>query len=69
MSSPVATRLAPPAPELDVHGVVLAVAAPQAEEHRGPAPQPDPLLLERAREVQLVRAHLVVGCPPPAARR
>ena len=62
-------RLAPAEPVLHVHGVVLAVVAPEAEEDRRPAPLAEPLLLERPVEVQLAADQLVVARPPPAARR
>ncbi len=69
MSRPVATHLAAAQPVLHVHRVVLAVGAPQAEEHRGPAPQAEPLLLERPGEAQLAAVHLVVLALASAARR
>ena len=69
MSSPVADTSRPAEPVLHVDGVVLAVRPEQAEEHRRPAAQPEALLLERLREVQLAARRPRSRRPPSAARR
>src|SRR5688500_17137615 len=53
-------RLAAAEPVLNVDRVVLAVRAPQSQEDRRPAADPESLLLEWLREQQLAIADVVV---------
>src|SRR5918992_2978374 len=52
--------LAPAQPVLDVHRVVLAVAAEEAEEDGRPAAHAELLLLERVEEMELVASDFEV---------
>src|SRR2546430_29890 len=62
-------RFAPGQPVLHVNRVVPAVGAEQPEEHRGPAPEADPLLRQWLGEVELAPAQLAVRAHPPRPPR